>query len=102
VMELANPLSQRSSCSTLRIPRSAFSCMQTLLSSILTSYGGKAVHGVTVMFDHYLIWSTLTTKDTCALYQFALAAFHHLPVRPLPSRCEFELQAELCYPTLRF
>jgi len=76
VTELANPLSQRSSCATLRVPREAFSCMQTLLSSILTSYGGKAVHGVTALFDRHLIWSTLTAKDTAVLYQLALSAFH--------------------------
>mmetsp|Transcript_12340 Transcript_12340/g.34640 ORF Transcript_12340/g.34640 Transcript_12340/m.34640 type:complete len:526 (+) Transcript_12340:401-1978(+) len=70
-----NPLNQLSACPTVRVPRIAFSCMQTLLSSLLTSYGGKAVHGVMVLRSQYLIWSTMGVQDTRALYHFATSTF---------------------------
>ncbi len=64
VAEALNPLSRQGGCPTLRVPRAAFSCMQTLLSALQTSYGGKAVHGIMVLRSDYLIWSTLSLKVT--------------------------------------
>eukprot|EP00850_Spirogloea_muscicola_P018681 SM000174S03336 [mRNA] locus=s174:39268:43355:- [translate_table: standard] len=69
--DLSSGLWERGAAPTLKLDRQTSIDVQSLANALETSFGGRAVRHVAVLYQAFLLWATLPPRDAVALWTYA-------------------------------